>query len=86
MWIIELAFTDAPERLNARAAHRQHLAALHDSGVVRMAGPFADDSGGLIVLDVAGRDQVEEVMSADPYFTTEGVVVRRVERWQPFLA
>ena len=53
MWIVTLVFTDAPERMAARPAHRQRLVALHQDGRVRMAGPLADDSGAVILFDVS---------------------------------
>lgn len=68
MWIVELAFTGAPERLAARPAHRDRLAALHRAGTVRMAGPFADDSGAVIVFDVDDRAAVDVLIADDPYF------------------
>jgi uncharacterized protein YciI len=85
MWIVELGFASAPERLAARPAHRERLTALYGDGVVRMAGPLADDSGALIVLDVADRAAVRGFLAADPYFSTPGVVVRDVREWNPFL-
>ncbi|MEV2242433.1 YciI family protein [Micromonospora sp. NPDC049891] len=85
MWIVELAFNDEPERLAARAAHRQRLSALQSEGVVRMAGPFADDSGAMIVFDVADQPGLEQLMADDPYFTTPGVRVHQVRQWRPFL-
>jgi uncharacterized protein YciI len=85
MWIVELSFTDAPERLAARPAHRERLTALHAAGTVRMAGPFADDSGALIVVDVPDRTALDAVLAADPYFSTEGVAVTGVREWRPFL-
>ncbi len=85
MWIVELSFTSEPERLAARAAHRARLAALHDRGIVRMAGPFADDTGAVIVLDAPDRKAVDDILSGDPYFTTPGVTVAHVRDWRPFL-
>ncbi|BEL02592.1 hypothetical protein Q0Z83_007830 [Actinoplanes sichuanensis] len=85
MWIVELAFTPAPERLAARPAHRDRLTALHRDGVVRLAGPLADDSGAVILLDVPNRTEVDEFLAADPYFQTPGVEVRAVRAWAPFL-
>ncbi|MBU2664468.1 hypothetical protein KOI35_13275 [Actinoplanes bogorensis] len=85
MWIVELAFTPDPARLAARPAHRAVLTALHEDGRLRMAGPFADDSGALIVLDVAGRDELDALLAADPYFATPGVTVVRTQEWAPFL-
>lgn len=85
MWIIELAFTDESERLSARAAHRQRLTALHRAGVVGMAGPFTDDTGAMIIVDVPDRRTLDELIADDPYFATPGVNVRHIRQWQPFL-
>jgi len=85
MWVVELSFSDAPERMEARAAHRVRLAALHESGVVKMAGPFGDGSGALIIFDVDVRDELDKLMAVDPYFTTPGVAVKTVRQWNPFL-
>jgi uncharacterized protein YciI len=85
MWIVELAFAAAPERLTARPAHRERLTALHRDGIVRMAGPLAGDSGAVIVLDVPDRASVQGFLTADPYFRTPGVEVRDIREWNPFL-
>ncbi|MEJ3746303.1 YciI family protein [Actinomycetes bacterium KLBMP 9797] len=82
MWIVELTFDNTPERLAARPAHRERLTELHRAGVVRMAGPWADDSGALIVFDVP---ELDDLLDADPYFTTPGVHVSARREWRPFL-
>lgn len=85
MWIVELTFFEGPERLAARATHRQRLSALYREGVVRMAGPFSDGSGVMIILDLPNRAAVDSFIAADPYFTTPGVTVSQVRQWQPYL-
>lgn len=50
-----------------------------------MAGPLADDSGALIIVDLPDRRDVDGFLDADPYFTTEGVTVVQVREWAPFL-
>ncbi|MEU4620662.1 YciI family protein [Actinoplanes sp. NPDC023801] len=85
MWMIELGFTPAPERLAARPAHREVLSGLHSRGVVRMAGPFADDSGAVIIVDAQDRGAVDAILTADPYFSTTGVTVVHIREWHPFL-
>lgn len=85
MWIVELSFTDEPERLAARPAHRDRLAELHRTGAVRIAGPLADDSGAVIVLDVADRHAVDAILAADAYVTTRGVTIASIREWSPFL-
>lgn len=85
MWIVELTFTGAPERLAARPAHRARLTALHERGLVPMAGPLADDSGAVIVFDAPDRPALDRLLADDPYLTTPGVTVHRVRQWTPFL-
>jgi uncharacterized protein len=51
-----------------------------------MAGPFADDSGAVIVVDVDDRTAVDALISDDPYFRTSGVRVADIRCWRPFLA
>lgn len=85
MWIVELAFTDVPDRLAARPAHRERITALHAEGKVRISGPLADDSGAVLVFDVPDRPALDELLAADPYYTTPGVEVVRIREWAPFL-
>jgi uncharacterized protein len=82
MMILELTFTDAPERLAARPAHRAFLSRLHDEGRLLAAGPWADDSGALLIFGV-GRGELEHILDADPYYRTLGVVVESVREWSP---
>jgi uncharacterized protein YciI len=79
--VLELAFDDHPARLSARPAHRRRLAELHADGVLVMAGPWADDSGALLVFD-ADRAGVDRIVGADPYYTTEGVRVIGLREWR----
>ena len=85
MWIVELSLEATPERLSARPEHRRHLTELHGQGVVRMAGPLADDTAAVVVLDVPDRPAVDAVLAGDPYFTTPGVTVGQIREWLPFV-
>lgn len=80
MITVELTFDDNPERLAARPAHRQRLVALHERGVLVLAGPWADDSGALLVFD-ADRSEVDRELAMDPYYATVRVVALR--EWLP---
>ncbi|MGW1030112.1 YciI family protein [Streptomyces sp. NPDC002577] len=78
MFVVELAFTPAPERLAARPAHRETLARLHAQGTLLAAGPWADDAGALLVFAL-DRRELEDVMREDPYYLrTPGVQVRSI--------
>ncbi|MFF5983712.1 YciI family protein [Streptomyces olindensis] len=86
MFVVELAFTPAPERLAARPAHRETLARLHAEGALAAAGPWADDSGALLLFTV-GRARLEEILREDPYYRrTPGVEVRSVREWAPLVS
>lgn len=85
MFVVELALADDPRRLAARPAHRERLARLHEQGLVVMAGPFADDSGAIVILDVPDADAVERVLADDAYYTTPGVTVLRQVEWAPVI-
>lgn len=82
MVVVELAFTATAERLAARPAHRAYLTRLRDEGALLAAGPWADDSGALLVF-TADRDAVEQILRTDPYYRTAGVEVTAVRDWHP---
>ncbi|NGO72217.1 YciI family protein [Streptomyces boncukensis] len=82
MQILELAFSRTPERLAARAAHREILARLHAEGRLLAAGPWDDDSGALLVFP-GDRAELDRLLAADPYYRTPGVEVVRVCTWRP---
>jgi uncharacterized protein YciI len=81
MFVVELEFSGDPARLELRPQHRERLNALHEAGVVRLAGPWADESGAILVLDVPDEAGVHEVLDADPYYRAPGVTVRRIVEW-----
>lgn len=83
MFAVELTFDDDPARLAARPAHRERLQRLHSAGRVVLAGPYADDSGALLVFDVASADELDRELTADPYYRTPGVTVTSRREWTP---
>lgn len=85
MIVVELAFGNQPARLAARPAHRRRLAELRARGTLVMAGPWADDSGALLVFD-AQRSEVDDVIAGDPYYTTEGVTIVGLREWLPVVS
>jgi uncharacterized protein YciI len=85
VWIVELELEPTDERLAARPAHREKLATLHGEGVVKMAGPLADDSGAVLIVDLGTRDEVDDLLADDPYYATDGVTVADIREWRPFI-
>jgi uncharacterized protein YciI len=84
MFILELAFTDDPGRLEGRPGHRERLVALHAEGRLAMAGPLENDSGAVLVFNT-DRDELTQVMGADPYYTGPGVEIISIREWLPIV-
>jgi uncharacterized protein YciI len=84
MFVLELVFDGSlsEQRLAARPAHRERLAQLLAAGRLRLAGPWADDSGALLLFDT-DRDGLQEILGADPYYSTSGVSVASLREWNP---
>jgi uncharacterized protein len=61
------------ERMEHRPAHKERMAELAAQGRVLASGPWADDSGALIVWIADSAAEVEELVAADPYLTAPGV-------------
>lgn len=83
MYALELAFSDDPARLAGRPAHRERLAALRESGRLLAAGPYADESGALLLFRVDTRAEADEIVAADPYYSGPGVTVVSLKEWTP---
>ena len=70
---------DAPDarekRPAVRPAHLAHLEPLARAGRVKIAGPFLDRTGSLIVVEAASLAEVWDLVGRDPY-VTEGVFNR----------
>ncbi|HWV24823.1 MAG TPA: YciI family protein [Thermomicrobiales bacterium] len=65
---------DVERRQDVRPKHREYLQGLVDAGKVLMSGPFADDSGAVVIYDVADLSEAQELMSNDP-FAQNGIIV-----------
>ncbi len=84
MFILELAFTDDPRRLEGRPGHRGRLVALHADGRLAMAGPLESDSGAVLVFNT-DRDELTQIMGEDPYYTGPGVEIISIREWLPIV-
>jgi uncharacterized protein YciI len=71
-FLVLTTFTSQEKRSAHRAEHRVHLNNLVDQGKLIFAGPFDDESGGLIIFEAVSEKEVREMMDEDP-FSREGV-------------
>jgi len=70
---------DAPgaqeKRPAIRPAHLEHLRPLVEEGRIRLAGPFLDKTGSLIVLEAESAADAWAIVARDPY-VVEGIFTR----------
>lgn len=85
MYLVELAFDGNPGRLEARPAHRELLRKLHGEGLVLAAGPFADESGAVLIYNVGSQAELDQVIEQDAYFRAPGVRIIRQQEWSPVI-
>jgi uncharacterized protein YciI len=63
---------DKSRLATVRPAHWEYDRALKSAGRLALAGPFANDEGGLFVYNANGRDEAMSCLKQDP-FAVEGV-------------
>jgi uncharacterized protein len=58
-------------RMETRPAHVDHLNALNEKGVLKMAGPFLDGegkpNGSLVIVEAETIEDARAIADADPY-------------------
>ena len=84
-FVVLLRFTDNERRLEVRPAHREYLRSLHEQGKLLTAGPWADDTGALLIYQAADEAELDRIIADDPY-TPENVVEIAMRReWTPIV-
>ena len=64
-------------RPKMRPAHLENLRPLDQAGKVKIAGPFTDGSGSLIIVDMESEAEARAFANSDPY--VKSGVFERVE-------
>lgn len=82
LFALQLKFTDPDRRLEVRPAHREYLAELFAAGKLHEAGPFADQSGALLIYSVADEAELREILARDPYTTADVYEIVTLQEWE----
>jgi uncharacterized protein YciI len=82
-----IEYLQDPAKVQAlRPLHRQYLTRLREGGQLAASGPFADDSGALIIYEAASAEEAEQLLKGDP-FSQNGIFVSyRLRPWNPVIA
>lgn len=68
-----------------RPRHREFLAELAANGTVAIAGPLADNSGGVVLIEAADIDALHRIIDNDPYHLEGAIAERSVREFKPVL-
>jgi uncharacterized protein len=81
-----IAFTENEElRLQTRPAHREYLRSLLDAGKLSMSGPWADDTGALIIYEAEDMAEAERILHGDPYRSAGVIANVTLKEWKVVL-
>ena len=69
-----------PLREQPLKPHLDYLLGLHRQGKLTMGGPFGDETGGLVLLDVANLEDASALIAADPAIIA-GLLQAEVKAW-----
>ena len=84
-FVLQLSFKNNERRLEVRPAHREYLRDLLEKGKLVTAGPFADDTGALLVYEVANEAELRDILAADPYTEADVYDIVQLTEWAPIL-
>jgi uncharacterized protein YciI len=78
-----IEFTEDEElRLQTRPVHREYLRSLFDAGNLAISGPWADDTGALIVYEAKDMVEAERMLDGDPYRRAGVIANATLKEWR----
>ncbi len=81
-----LTFGDTEKRLEARPRHRAYLEGLLRDGKLYASGPWGDDTGALIIYEVADEAEARALLDADPYTAAGATASVQLKEWNRIYA
>ena len=86
LFVALIEFTEDEElRLQTRPVHREYLRSLLDAGKLAMSGPWADDTGALIIYDADNMAEAENILDGDPYRSAGVIANATLKEWRVVL-
>ena len=82
VFILTYGYHDTPLRAERRDDHLAHLAALTEKGQLLAAGPLADLTGGIIVLEADDEAAAQALVDQDPYTVLDVTKDRSLREWK----
>jgi uncharacterized protein YciI len=73
---------DEELRLKTRPTHREYLLGLFDAGKLRTSGPWADDTGAMLIYEAADLAEAQQLLDDDPYRAAGVIADARLREWR----
>ena len=68
-----------------RPRHREYLRSLLEQGKLVASGPFADDSGALIIYEAADEAEARSILANDPFSEGDVIAKSELKQWNRVL-
>lgn len=81
-FLVLTTFTSAEKRMAHRPEHREYLNQLVNEGKLLMAGPFEDESGGLIIFEAVDEAEVQGMVANDPFSINGVFATTEIREWK----
>lgn len=72
---------DVERRQEVRPSHREYLRTLLERGKLVRSGPFADDSGALIIYEADDLSEAQALLTNDPFALNGIIVGAEIKEW-----
>ncbi|WP_020669338.1 YciI family protein [Amycolatopsis nigrescens] len=83
-YLVEIRYVQ--EKLaEVRPRHREFLNRLAAEGVVAVAGPLGDNSGGISLYRAENEAALQELIDQDPYHLEGAIAERTVREFKPVI-
>ncbi|MEU2947454.1 YciI family protein [Nocardiopsis alba] len=83
-FVVEFEYNvDREGRQGLHPAHAENLYRLAESGVLLLGGPVIGDNAGLLLYEVADREELRKVLDEEPYVRGGVVAGTRIREWAP---
>jgi len=81
LFVLTYGYNDTPLRSERRDDHVAHLEQLRAEGALVAAGPLADRSGGIVILEAEDETGAKVLVERDPFTQLDVTKDRKLSEW-----
>ena len=76
---------DTETRMEHRPAHRRWQSEMNEAGTILASGPLDShpQPGGLLLMQAGDRDEIERLLTGDPYASLGVIEETAIREWTP---